>query len=76
MTIMANLTSFGCNDKDLVQGHVLPTHRGLMGVLIAIVLVGMCLSLYYHYLEGGLVKKEHKPAEAKSALCCLRSNLP
>lgn len=36
------------------------THRGLMGVLIAIVLVGMCLPLYYHYLEGDLVKKEHK----------------
>ncbi|KAF9338323.1 hypothetical protein BG006_005305 [Podila minutissima] len=35
------------------------THRGLMGVLVAIVLVGMCLPFYYHYLEGDLVKKEH-----------------
>ncbi|KAF9216745.1 hypothetical protein BGZ59_008247 [Podila verticillata] len=36
------------------------THRGLMGVLFAIVLVGMCLPIYYHYIERDLVKKEHK----------------
>lgn len=36
------------------------THRGLMGVLFTIVLVGMCLPIYYHYLERDLVKKEHK----------------
>ncbi|KAG0345830.1 hypothetical protein BG004_002996 [Podila humilis] len=34
------------------------THRGLMGVVLAVIVVGMCLPLYYHYIEKDLVKKE------------------
>ncbi|KAF9408168.1 hypothetical protein BGZ94_002424 [Podila epigama] len=36
------------------------THRSLMGALIAIVLMGMCLPLYYRYLQKDLIKKEIK----------------